>query len=251
MGRMLGAYDADELDRPDLNKCPDCGCYFATDACPLCGKICPEDMRAGNRAAVKPKKKQRGGYSGRVQFIPWYHTWWFIALMLWWMFPVGVILFFTSPYSKKTKIVLTIVALVAVFIFYGGMALLLNGLLDKPLVNDDISRTEYAARCDTMDADTLHRNIYDVGGYATMNLTVLERIEDAYDGTVYYVCTDGERDHLSILVRDCILEDRQNYRAGDMIRVWGECAGMLEVVPADGETVKLPGLYVAYCDLIG
>ena len=39
MGRMLGSFDPeDELDRPDLNKCPDCGCYFASDECPLCGK---------------------------------------------------------------------------------------------------------------------------------------------------------------------------------------------------------------------
>ena len=46
MGRMLGSFDPeDELDRPDLNKCPDCGCYFATDNCPLCGKVCPPEMR--------------------------------------------------------------------------------------------------------------------------------------------------------------------------------------------------------------
>ena len=58
MGRMLGYHDSDELDRPELNKCPDCECYFATDECPLCGKICPEEMRAGNRAPVKHKKRK-------------------------------------------------------------------------------------------------------------------------------------------------------------------------------------------------
>ena len=31
MGRMLGAHDSSELDRPDLNKCPDCRCFFAGD----------------------------------------------------------------------------------------------------------------------------------------------------------------------------------------------------------------------------
>ena len=67
MGRMLGSYDSDELDRPDLNKCPDCGCFFAQDECPLCGKPCPEEMRAGNRKAVKVKKTKAG--SERVSFI--------------------------------------------------------------------------------------------------------------------------------------------------------------------------------------
>jgi len=57
MGRLLGSHDGgDSLDRPDLNRCPDCGCYFESEECPLCGKICPEDMRAGNRKEVKQKK---------------------------------------------------------------------------------------------------------------------------------------------------------------------------------------------------
>ena len=38
MGKLLGAHDSYELDRPDLNKCPDCGCFFDGDNCPLCGK---------------------------------------------------------------------------------------------------------------------------------------------------------------------------------------------------------------------
>ena len=78
MGRMLGAFDDDvELDRPDLNKCPDCNCFFAGDNCPICGKVCPEHMRAGNRAPVKQqKKKKRSSGSGRVTFVEWYHSWW-------------------------------------------------------------------------------------------------------------------------------------------------------------------------------
>ncbi len=251
MGRPLGAYDGEELDRPDLNKCPDCGCYFATETCTLCGKICPEEMRAGNRAAVKHKKRRSGGYSGRVQFVPWYHTWWFIALMLWWMFPVGAVLFFTSPYSRKTKIILTAVAVVAVVAFYGGAALLMDHLSEQPLVNDDISRAAYIERCTDMDADTLYRHVYDTGAYVTMELTITRRAEGMDDGTVYYICTDMGGGEISVLLQDCILEGRQNYRAGDAIRVFGESAGMLSVALADGGTVQLPGLYVAYADLVG
>jgi len=58
MGRLLGSHADDrELDRPDLNKCPDCGCFFPQDNCPLCGKPCPEEMRAGNRKPPKKSKK--------------------------------------------------------------------------------------------------------------------------------------------------------------------------------------------------
>ena len=108
MGRMLGAHASDELDRPDLNKCPDCLCFFAGDSCPLCGKECPEEMRAGNRAKVKPKKKRASGGSGRVTFIPWYHSWLFIILMLCFMPIVGIILLCTSPHKLRWKIIVAV-----------------------------------------------------------------------------------------------------------------------------------------------
>ncbi len=251
MGRMLGAYDSDELDRPDLNKCPDCGCYFATDDCPLCGKPCPEEMKAGNRAAVKKKKKKSGGYSGRVQFIPWYHTWWFIAIMLWWMFPIGVVLFFTSPYSKKAKIIITAAAAVAVVAFYGGMYLLMNGLLDEPLVNDNISRAEYVSLCESMSAEDLHR-YYETDRYIAMELTVESKIIDKATGDTYYRCNDREGGTLSVYLLDCRLEGDGQFLPGDMIRVWGESGGMGYIYAENGSThPELPCLYMAYAELIG
>ncbi|MBQ1846954.1 MAG: hypothetical protein II135_03030, partial [Clostridia bacterium] len=80
MGRLMGAYDIDDdHDIPELNKCPDCQTYFEGDNCPICGKPCPENMKAGNRPAVKQKKRKRpSGDTGRVTFINWYHSWWFI-----------------------------------------------------------------------------------------------------------------------------------------------------------------------------
>ena len=106
---MLGAFDpANDLDRPDLNKCPDCGCYFPDDTCPLCSKVCPEEMRAGNRKVQKKKKIK--GYNERVTFIEWYHSSWFIALMLFvWPF-LGIILLLTSPRNKQAKIIFIVVA---------------------------------------------------------------------------------------------------------------------------------------------
>ena len=114
MGR---SFDPNEsLNRPDLNQCPDCGCFFAQEKCPLCGKICPEEMRAGNR---KPVKKSRSKSRGpeRVTFVEWYHAWWFIIAMLY-LFPVaGLVLFATSPHKKTAKIIFLAVIAVLMFFF--------------------------------------------------------------------------------------------------------------------------------------
>ena len=75
MGKLLGVHESDEeLDRPDLNKCPDCGCFFAEPYCPLCGKECPEEFRAGNRKPVRRSRRRRTENPGRVTFIEWYHS---------------------------------------------------------------------------------------------------------------------------------------------------------------------------------
>ena len=114
MGRFLGSHESEELDRPDLNKCPDCRCFFAGDNCPLCGKLCPEEMRAGNRAKVKASRSAPNPNAGRVTFIPWYHSWLCIILMLF-VFPLlGIILLFTSPHKKWIKVTFVIVAILFV-----------------------------------------------------------------------------------------------------------------------------------------
>lgn len=109
MGRMLGAFDnPQELDRPDLNKCPDCECFFAEETCPLCGKVCPEEMRAENRKPAKKEKRRRGCSNGRVTFVEWYHSWWCIILATVFMAPLGIILMLTSPHRTLWKVIFTI-----------------------------------------------------------------------------------------------------------------------------------------------
>ena len=140
MGRSLGYFDSDELDRPELNKCPDCECYFASEECPLCGKICPENFRAGNRAPVKKPKKKKNS-SGRVQFIPWYHSWLFIIIMLFIQPVIGIILFFTSPYSAKAKIT-TAALVIGGGLLYGRKPEEIScavGANDVPLRGNDVA----------------------------------------------------------------------------------------------------------------
>lgn len=117
MGRMLGAFDnPEELDRPDLNKCPDCECFFAGDNCPLCGKVCPEEMRAGNRRPPKKVKKRRGSSNGRVTFMEWYHSWWCILIATVFMAPVGIILMLTSPRRTLWKVLFVIAVVIVEFV---------------------------------------------------------------------------------------------------------------------------------------
>ena len=244
MGRMMGSFDSDELDRPDLNKCPDCGCFFATEACPLCGKICPEDMRAGNRAKVKPPKKRQSS-SGRVQFVAWYYSWWFILIMMYVMPLAGLILFFTSPHSKKSKLIAAaavVGAYVVLFVLGTG---LLRGLLERPLVNDDISRAEYVSLCETVSVEDYHRDAYNEGRYVVLELTV--ELPMKADGDIYYLCSGLDGGDVKILLLDCGVEKKTNYIQGDKIRVYGECSGTTRAGFSSGE---LPLLYMAYSELM-
>ncbi len=253
MGRSLGYHDSDELDRPELNKCPDCECYFASDDCPLCGKVCPEAFRAGNRAKVKPPKK-RSNSSGRVQFIPWYHTWLFILLMLYFMPIVGVILFFTSPHSRKSKIIAASVV-VGIYVLLIALTVgsgLIGQFFEKPLVNDDLTRAEYVERCEEMDAEDFYRTAPDGERYVTLEVTVISRTTDWADSdAVYYTCRDRDGGTVQIYIRDCNLENRSNYLPGDTLRVWGESAGMVSFHTEYGAAAEMPCLYMAYCERIG
>ena len=258
MGRDLGYFASEELDRPELNKCPDCECFFATDECPLCGKICPEEMRAGNRAPVKKPKKQKNS-SGRVQFIPWYHTWWFIILMFYVMPVAGIVLFFTSPHSKKSKI-LAGALVVGAYVLLGVVTLLSTGLWElffpESPVNDDISRAEYVQLCEPMSVEDFYRHAGETGRYISMELTVVERcVEqsiDVYDiGATYYRCKDLNGGELIVYVWDCNLGTPLQFLPGDMIRVYGESAGTMSFVKGSGYTEALPCLYMAYSELIG
>ncbi len=252
MGRMLGAYDADELDRPDLNKCPDCGCFFATDACTLCGKICPPEMRAGNRAKVK--KPKRSHSSGRVQFIPWYHTWLAMIVISFIMPLAGLVLFVTSPYSRKVKIAVAAACVAVTVLYMGAGSLIWNSLFEGPLVNDKLSRAEYTATCTEMTAEDFYRHAMDEGAYVTMDLTVAEQLPSHWfgeaDDVLFYRCTSADG-KTAVILRDCILQDRVVLKSGDMIRVFGESAGLVEYYPTYERTETLPCLNTAYCDIIG
>ncbi len=254
MGRLLGAHESDELDRPDLNKCPDCGCYFAGDNCPICGKECPEEMRAGNRKAVKPKKHKNS--SGRVTFVEWYHRWWFIAIMMFFIPVAGIILLITSPHKKWQKVlaILIIVAYMASgalsIAFGGGGVNKIMGLFTEPV--DRLSLEEYSEKCVEITPEEFFRNTskYD-GKLISMTLTVKEGFVDSighYSGgeyNSYYICTDAQGGEFEIMIRDCEKEP-ENYIKGDVITIYGEGAGKLTLDDLNYVTRSAPCIYAAH-----
>lgn len=233
MGRMLGSFDTpEELDRPDLNKCPDCNCFFAGDNCPLCGKECPEEYRAGNRKAVKPQRKKRGG-SGRVTFVEWYHSWWFIVVMMF-IFPiVGIILLATSPHSRGKKITFCVIAAVYMVVSFIGIGTIIGGIrsLWYSPVDTSLSKEEYLASCENVSAEDFYRSSGEYEGkFISLELTVLTSAEyypDYFEADKYttcYICADDRGSQFYIIIRDCSRGTAKNFLTGDRITVWGEGA---------------------------
>ena len=254
MGRMLGSFaDSEELDRPELNKCPDCSCFFAADACPICGKVCPEHMRAGNRPAPKRRKSRPRG-SGRSTFINWYHSWWFIVLMMF-IFPiVGIILLATSPHKKWMKILFIVVALiysVVSFFGVGGIISRVEDWFDSP-VEDSLPKDEYLSRCEALTAEQFYRSAdHYEDRFVSLTLCVEQRVtytDKYYNDRSYicYICQAENGSEFKIVIRDCLLEDAQNFISGDTVTVYGEGAGECEVYDANYNYTTAPCLNVAY-----
>ena len=255
MGRMLGAFAEDEdFDRPDLNQCPDCKCYFDGDFCPLCGKECPENMRAGNRPAVKPKRKKRTSSSG--MYLSWYHMWWFIGLMLF-LFPVvGIILLLTSPHKTAHKVLLVILGIVFMIVSYIGFGNIISNiteLWDKP-VDDTITMEEYIDRCEDISAEQFYRSIDNYEDkFVCVKLRVVEKVtyvDSFYNDKDYicYLCEAEDGSDYKIVVRDCLLSNRQRFVVGDIITVYGEGAGDCEVYDSEYNYTTAPCINMAYVD---
>lgn len=123
--------DNDDNDIPELNKCPDCGAFFDGDICPICKKVCPEEMKAGNR---RPPKKRKKREKSNYRSVPTdlYHQTWFIIIALFISRLVGIILVWTSDWKKWVKVVVTVIALFGVYICYAVGMVIFGGINGNP-----------------------------------------------------------------------------------------------------------------------
>ena len=257
---MLGAFDnPEELDRPDLNKCPDCECLFAGDSCPICGKICPEEMRAGNRKPPKEEKRRRSRSFGRVTFIEWYYSWWFITLMTFFMPLVGIILLAKSPYEKRKKVTFIVLACVYWLISLIGVQTIINTvseIVDPPVIVT-LREEEYVARCEDVSAEEVWRSPKEYKDKCIkITVEISSTFEDVDSYSLlgkynrYYVCRiDGTNNY--ILIRNCILDGECNFNVGDTVTFYGEGAGMKTVYNFNYDEYSAPCVNAAYADLIG
>ena len=193
MGR---SFESDELDRPDLNKCPDCGAFFAGGNCPICGKECPIEYRAGNRKAVK-KRKKVSGTSKRVTFVEWYHSWWFIVFMSFVAPVIGIILAVTSPHKRSQKIILIAFAVVYAVVSYFGIGNIVSRIKNEFIepVNTSLSMEEYISSCENTTPEDFYRKaeVYK-NELVCLKLVVSAKVTNAegyYNGSeynTYYIC---------------------------------------------------------------
>lgn len=262
MGADLGFFAEDrERDFPELNKCPDCETFFADDCCPLCGKECPEEFRAGNRKPVKQKKHRRPRGNGRVQFVPWYHTTAIILVALIIMPVLGIILAWTGPWKKHWKIIATVLVVLSYLLpTILGFVFSFTGMYEPttPPVNLEMSATEYRAACTTPDAEALYRNSNQyIGSFIQMKCVVTEvsstyfyNSEEVYMNANLYLCSvqQGERT-FEFFVADCRQEGQNRLAIGDKITVFGEVAGEIEGATEGGMMSPRPGVYARFIDL--
>lgn len=255
MGKLLGAFSEDEMaDRPDLNQCPDCKCFFDGNNCPICNKECPENMKAGNRPVVKKKKRRKTSGNGRVTFISWYHSWWFIVLMMIFSKIIAAVLIITSPHEKWKKAVALFVTAVLMLVSIIGVGSIISGIsdiFDEP-VNDTVSKNEYISMCEDITAEQFYRSAdgYD-GDYVKVRLQIIEQVTyvDKYYNDKDYVCYLCEAESGSsyrFVIRDCLLENPQRFISGDVITVYGEGAGECEVYDSEYNFITAMCLNMAY-----
>ncbi len=256
MGKLFGSRSFEPvIDHPDLNKCPDCDCFFAGDNCPLCGKECPEHMRAGNRPAPKAEKpkKNRSRIRG-VKFIDWYHTWWFIILMMF-VFPIlGIVLLITSPHEKwKKAVFIGVTVLYMAFSTFGINYIISNvsEIWSAP-VNTSLTKEEYMAKCQPVTAEQFYRTPDEyTDSYVCIKVKITAKVTyvDSYNLPKDYVCYLGEGENGSefkLILRDCLLADKQRFVPGDVITVYGEGAGEAQAYDAGYTPISAPCLNMAY-----
>ncbi len=251
----------DERDFPELNKCPECETFFAEPTCPICGKLCPEEMRAGNRKRIKENKHHRSEThgSGRVRFVPWYFTTWFIILMLVVQPLIGLILTWAGYWKKKWKILATVLLILPYVLTFllGGVAGIIISFLShtSPPVDVDMPQAEYMALCEELPAETIYREANArLGEHVKITLTVDGIWEDEWsyeaDYPIYYECSaEVEGRTWVFLIHDYRQGDPVNLTVGDTITVWGQIGGNESISNSTVGTLNKPCVNALYIEI--
>jgi hypothetical protein len=189
-------------------------------------------------------------------FVDWYHRWWFIALSAFISPLISIILLITSPHKKAHKIIAVAVAVLYMIISSAALPILFN-LFYKPdsPVDTSLTKEEYIAKCEEVNDEDFYRSteLYK-NKYIKMTLTVKSSFTAPYEYeySTYYVCIGHDRNgnELEIIVRDCLQDTKQNFIRPDMIVIYGEGAGNVNVYDAADMLHSAPCINMAYAELL-
>ena len=111
-----------------------------------------------------------------------------------------------------------------------GIGTIISGvanLFDNP-VDTSLSKEDYIASCEEMSAESFYRAAdASEDKFLCIKLKVIERVEyvdDFYNSSrdAYYLCEAPEGSSYKIIVRDCLIDSKQNFIGGDVITIYGE-----------------------------
>ena len=252
--------DNNDNDIPELNKCPDCGAFFEGDICPVCKKVCPEEMKAGNR---KPPKKRRRREKSNYRSVPTdlFHQTWFIIIALCISKLVGIVLVWTSDWKKWVKVVVTVIAVFGIYIYYIlGMLIMNGGNIFHPDdttptcyiydTSDSESEEDYKSQCRTVSYSQLMRDPGSCSGlYITGEYTVVKRTEglEARSNRFgdFIFASDGDGHIFAFFDRR---DKGPGVVPGDRITVYGRFI-RVAAVDGSGDGQKHPIAYAGYIDI--
>ena len=143
---------------------------------------------------------------------------------------VGIVLLITSPHDRSKKILFVTIAAIYLVISTIGIGTIISGVVgifDKP-VDTSLAKGDYIAACEELDAEAYYRSSESYEDkFVTLKLQVVSRVE-YYDGffgvseDAYYLCEAVGTSSFKIIVRDCLIDSKQNFIAGDIITLYGE-----------------------------
>jgi hypothetical protein len=143
---------------------------------------------------------------------------------------VGIVLLITSPHDRSKKILFVTIAAIYLVLSTFGIGTIISGvagIFDKP-VDTSLSKEDYIAACEEMSAEAYYRSAETYEDkFITIQLRVVSRVE-YYDGLLgvsedaYYLCEAVGGSSYKIIVRDCLVDAKQNFIGGDIITLYGE-----------------------------
>lgn len=160
---------------------------------------------------------------------------------------------YAESYTQKPKKKKWPWLIVGVLLLIFGFTLLTDGIFSSVSGGTKLSESEYKALCKTVSYDALARNPdANKGNYYTLYGEVIQVVEDGNDVQLRVNVTPVMfLDEVSyyedtVYVFAELPKGGKRILEGDMIRIYGECVGLITYRSLFDQQISLPGIYAAY-----